>query len=67
MHHKGAIGPVFAAMFGYSTSSEWDRVIFHLAYLVVVLPLVIKVYSLKFGDFVGRVFWFWRSKRRKYL
>ncbi|MGD8505352.1 MAG: FTR1 family protein [Candidatus Bathyarchaeota archaeon] len=43
-HHKGAIGSIFAVMFGYTVSAEWIRVIVHLAYLTIALPLVIWVY-----------------------
>ncbi len=65
-HHKGAIGSVFAVMFGYSASPEWGRVVFHLAYLVVALPLVIRVYSPeKFNGFVNRVFMRQRVKKSK--
>ncbi|MFN4133300.1 MAG: FTR1 family protein [Candidatus Hadarchaeales archaeon] len=65
-HHKGAIGSVFAVMFGYSANPEWGRVVFHLAYLVVVLPLVIKVYSPeRFSGFVNRVFRLRHSKKAK--
>ncbi len=46
-HHKGAIGSVFAVMFGYTVKAEWARVIVHLSYLAVVLPLVIWVYNRK--------------------
>ena len=43
-HHKGAVGAIFAVMFGYTVSAEWARVIVHLAYLAIALPLVILVY-----------------------
>ncbi len=43
-HHKGAVGAIFAVMFGYTVSAEWARVIVHLAYLAIALPLVIWVY-----------------------
>lgn len=43
-HHKGIIGSVFAVMFGYSVSAEWGRVIVHILYLAVALPLVFWVY-----------------------
>lgn len=66
LHHKGAIGSVFAVMFGYSASPEWGRVVFHLAYLVVVLPLVIRVYSPeKFNGFVDKVLWFRHQKEKR--
>lgn len=64
-HHKGAIGSVFAVMFGYSAKPEWGRVVFHLAYLVVALPLLIRVYSPdRFNDFVNRVLFFKPGKRK---
>jgi len=43
-HHKGVIGSIFAVMFGYTVSAEWARVIVHVAYLIITLPLVIYVY-----------------------
>ncbi len=43
-HHKGTVGSVFAVMFGYSVKMEWARVIVHLAYLAVFLPLVVIAY-----------------------
>jgi len=44
LHHKGAIGSILAVMFGYTVNAEWARVIVHLAYLAIALPLVIWVY-----------------------
>ncbi|MEE9224450.1 MAG: FTR1 family protein [Thermoplasmata archaeon] len=44
-HHKGAIGSVFAVMFGYSVKMEWIRVIAHVVYLAVMLPLVVLIYK----------------------
>ncbi len=44
LHHKGVFGSILAVMFGYTVSAEWARVIVHLAYLVITLPLVIVVY-----------------------
>jgi len=44
LHDNGAIGSVLAVMFGYTVSAEWSRVIVHLAYLAVAMPLVIWVY-----------------------
>jgi len=65
LHHKGIVGSVFAVMFGYTVKAEWARVIVHLTYLAIVLPLVISVYSPeKFNGFVNRVFLFWRPKRK---
>lgn len=43
-HHKGAIGSIFAVMFGYTVRPEWARVVAHLSYLAVTLPLVFVVY-----------------------
>jgi len=43
-HHKGIIGSVFAVMFGYTVKAEWIRVIVHIAYLTIALPLVVWVY-----------------------
>jgi high-affinity iron transporter len=48
-HHKGLFGSVLAVMFGYSVKAEWIRVIVHVAYLVVVLPLVVWVYRRDVG------------------
>lgn len=44
LHHKGMIGSIFAVMFGYTVKAEWARVIVHLAYLVIALPMVVWVY-----------------------
>lgn len=46
-HHKGIIGSIFAVMFGYTIKAEWARVIVHLAYLAVALPLVVLAYRKK--------------------
>jgi len=43
-HHKGAIGSIFAVMFGYTVEAEWGKLIVHIAYLAVVLPLVLRVF-----------------------
>jgi len=43
-HHKGTVGSVFAVMFGYSVKMEWARVIIHVAYLAIFLPLVFIAY-----------------------
>jgi high-affinity iron transporter len=45
LHHKGAIGSIFAVMFGYTVNAEWGRVLVHLGYLFVVLPVVIIAYK----------------------
>lgn len=44
LHHKGLVGSVFAVLFGYTVKAEWARLIAHLAYLSVALPLVFIVY-----------------------
>ncbi|MFQ5552488.1 MAG: FTR1 family protein [Thermoplasmata archaeon] len=43
-HHTGAVGSVFAVLFGYTVQPEWARLITHLAYLAAILPLVIFIY-----------------------
>jgi len=43
-HHKGAVGAIFAVMFGYTVKAEWIRIFVHLAYLAIALPLVVMVY-----------------------
>jgi len=45
LHHKGIIGSVPAVMLGYAASMEWGRVIVHLAYLAVFLPLTVALYT----------------------
>lgn len=45
LHHKGAIGSIFAVMFGYTVAAEWARVIVHISYLVIFLPLVLWFYE----------------------
>lgn len=42
--HKGVVGSIFAVMFGYTVKAEWARVIAHIAYLAIALPLVIAIY-----------------------
>ena len=44
-HHKGAIGSVFAVLFGYSVSMEWGRVIVQFGYLFTALYLVLRAYG----------------------
>ena len=46
-HHKGMIGSVFAVMFGYTVRAEWARVMAHLAYLAIVIPLIVRIYRKK--------------------
>jgi len=43
-HHKGAVGSIFAVMFGYSVKMEWGRIIAHSTYLIIFLPLTIIAY-----------------------
>lgn len=45
LHHKGAIGSVFAVMFGYTVKAEWARVIAHMSYMVIFLPPILWVYQ----------------------
>jgi len=47
LHHKGLVGSIFAVMFGYTVNAEWARVIIHLSYLAVALPLVFWIYRKK--------------------
>jgi len=44
LHHKGLVGSVLAVMFGYTVAAEWARVIIHLVYLTIALPLVFYAY-----------------------
>ncbi len=44
-YHKGALGSIFAVMFGYSVKMEWARIIVHIAYLLIFLPLTIVAYT----------------------
>jgi len=44
-HHKGVIGSIFAVMFGYTVKAEWARVIVHLVFLTISLPLVVFAYK----------------------
>jgi high-affinity iron transporter len=48
LHHKGVVGSVFAVMFGYTVRAEWIRVLIHLGYLAVALPLVVWAYRKDF-------------------
>mgnify|MGYP001039313311 CR=1 FL=1 len=43
-HHNGVIGSVLAVMFGYSVGAEWGRLLAHVAYIALVLPLVVRAY-----------------------
>jgi len=45
LHHKGVIGSVLAVMFGYSASMEWGRLIVHVLYIAVFIPLTIISYK----------------------
>jgi len=44
-HHKGIVGSVFAVLFGYSSKMEWGRVIGHVLYLLVFLPITVIAYK----------------------
>jgi High-affinity Fe2+/Pb2+ permease len=44
LHHKNIIGSIFAVMFGYSVSMEWLRLIVHITYLLIFIPLTIILY-----------------------
>jgi high-affinity iron transporter len=44
LHHKNVIGSIFAVMFGYSVSMEWLRLIVHLTYLSIFIPVSIIMY-----------------------
>lgn len=46
-HHKGVIGSVLAVMFGYTVKAEWARLLVHLGYLAIAIPLVVRVYRRK--------------------
>jgi len=46
-YHRGVVGSVFAVMFGYTISAEWARVIVHICYLAVAMPLVVWMYRRK--------------------
>jgi high-affinity iron transporter len=43
-HHKGAVGSIFAVMFGYSVKMEWGRVVAHAAYLAFFMPVTLLIY-----------------------
>lgn len=62
LHHKGPIGSILAVMLGYTVKAEWARIIVHLAYLAMVLPLVFWVYRqpVKVERWVR-----WRNRRHK--
>jgi len=54
-HHKGAVGSIFAVMVGYSVKMEWGRIIAHLSYLLIFLPLTIIAYRKpEYLDFLRR-------------
>lgn len=44
LHHKNIVGSIFAVMFGYTVEAEWARVIVHLLYLIIALPLTVWIY-----------------------
>lgn len=43
-HHKNVIGSIFAVLFGYTVNPVWARLIAHVSYLALTLPLVILIY-----------------------
>ncbi|MEM2934154.1 MAG: FTR1 family protein [Methanocellales archaeon] len=43
-HHKGIIGSILAVIFGYAVKAEWLRVILHIGYLLIILPIIIRIY-----------------------
>jgi high-affinity iron transporter len=43
-HHKGIVGSIFNVMLGYTVKAEWARVIVHLLYLAIALPLTLRAY-----------------------
>lgn len=43
-HHKGVVGSIFNVMLGYTAKAEWARLIVHLLYLAVALPLTLRAY-----------------------
>ena len=43
-HHKGIVGSILNVMLGYTVKAEWARVIVHLLYLAIALPLTLKAY-----------------------
>jgi high-affinity iron transporter len=43
-HHKGIVGSIFNVMLGYTVKAEWGRVIVHVLYLAIALPLTLKAY-----------------------
>lgn len=47
LHHKGVLGSVLAVMFGYTVKAEWARLMVHIGYLAIAMPLVIRVYRKK--------------------
>lgn len=57
LHEKGAIGAIFAVLVGYDGNPERARLVAHLAYLAVALPLVLLVYRKPevFARMMGRV------------
>lgn len=56
-HERGAIGAIFAVLVGYDGNPEWARVIAHLSYLAVALPLVLLAYRKPevFAQTIGRI------------
>ncbi|NJE07747.1 ferrous iron transporter [Thermococcus sp. M39] len=44
-YHKGAVGSIFAVLFGYSTKMEWGRLILQFGYMVFALHLMMRAYK----------------------
>jgi len=47
LHHKNIIGSILAVMLGYTVKAEWGRVIIQGTYLMIAVPLVVRVYRRK--------------------
>jgi len=45
LHHKNVIGSIFAVMFGYTVKAEWGRLLIHILYLIIAVPLTLKSYK----------------------
>ncbi len=69
LHHKGAIGSIFAVMLGYSVKMEYARIIVHISYLIIFLPLTIITYRAPhYIDrlaILGRRIWFFLRPQEK--
>jgi high-affinity iron transporter len=47
LHHKNIIGSILAVMFGYTVKAEWLRLIIHITYLAIMLPITFLSYRKK--------------------